>query len=66
VIQIALLEVPGEVQDVAPETEDGMQFYEIEVLPSEGVETELEIAAETGEVLKVGAEKQGCDKDDDA
>jgi len=39
------LEIPGEVQDVELETEDGMQFYEIEVLSSEGVETELEIAA---------------------
>ncbi len=63
VIAIALEEVPGEVQEVELESEDGMQVYEVEVMSAEGVEMEVEIAAETGEVLEVAADEDDCDKD---
>ena len=62
VIAIALEEVPGEVQDVELETEDGMQVYEIEILTADGLEMEVEIAAATGDVLEIEAD--GDDDDD--
>jgi uncharacterized membrane protein YkoI len=65
VIEIALMEVPGEVQDVELETHRGTQIYEIEILSVDGEEIEVEIDAETGDVLKVQADGEGCDKDDD-
>ena len=65
VIDIALLEVPGTVQEVELETEDGMQVYEIEILAADGTETEIEIAASTGEILEVDMEDGKDDDDDD-
>lgn len=65
VIEIALMEVPGEVQDIELEDMDGMQIFEIEILSAAGEEFEVEINAETGDVLEVSAEDDGCDKDDD-
>lgn len=65
VIEIALMEVPGEVQDIELERHRGAQVYEIEILDANGEEIEVEIAAETGDVLKVRAEGKGCDKDDE-
>lgn len=55
-IEIALLEVPGEVQEVELEKEDGIMVYEIEILNAAGQEFEVEIAAATGAVLEVEAE----------
>ena len=66
IIEIALSEVPGEVQEVELEREDGMRVYEVEILAADGVEMELEIAADTGDVLKIKADGEGCDKNDDA
>ena len=70
VIEIALLEVDGEVQEVEREQEDGIQIYEIEILASDGSEIEVEINAETGEVLEVEADGENddhdCDKEQDA
>jgi uncharacterized membrane protein YkoI len=66
VLEIALMEVPGEVQDVELETHRGKQIYEIEILSADGEEIEVEIDAETGDVLEVQADGEGCDKDDDA
>ncbi|MDJ0823127.1 MAG: PepSY domain-containing protein [Paracoccaceae bacterium] len=60
VIAIALMEVPGEVLEIELEREDGMQVYEIEILSAEGVETEIEIAAATGDILEI--EDEDCDK----
>ena len=60
-IEIALLEVAGEVQDVELEKEDGMMVYEIEILDANGQEVEVEIAADTGAVIEVETE----DDDDD-
>jgi len=66
IIEIALMEVPGEVQDIELERHRGMQVYEIEILAEDGEEMEVEIAAETGDVLKVRADGEGCDEDEDA
>ncbi|SHL63547.1 Peptidase propeptide and YPEB domain-containing protein [Roseovarius litoreus] len=69
IIEIALAEVPGEVTEVELERYLGQQIYEIEILGEDGVEMEIEIAAETGEVLKVEAEddddQEDYGKDDD-
>lgn len=64
IIEIALLEVPGEVTDIELESEDGMQVYEVEVVAADGEEFEVEIDAETGDVLEVSAEGDDCDRDD--
>lgn len=65
VIEIALMEVPGTVQDVELETHRGQHIYEIEILAADGEEFEVEIDAETGDVLEVSADDDGCDKDGD-
>ena len=65
VIEIALLEVPGEVTEVERERYRGQQIFEVEILAADGTEMEVEIAAETGEVLKVSAEDEGCDNKGD-
>ena len=65
VIEIALSEVPGQVQEIDLERHRGTQIYEVEILAADGAEMEVEIDAETGDVLKVDAEDEGCDKDDD-
>ncbi|WP_147127052.1 PepSY domain-containing protein [Shimia ponticola] len=65
-IAAALEAVPGEVQEVELEREDGAQVYEIEILAEDGTETEVEIAAATGDVLEIEREGGKCDKDRDA
>ncbi len=65
-IKIALMEVPGEVQEAELETEDGMRIFEVEILTADGVEMELEIDATTGEILEVEAEDDDDDDDDDS
>lgn len=55
-IEIALNAVPGEVQESELEREDGATVYEIEILTAEGVEMEVEIDADTGDVLEVEVE----------
>ncbi|WP_375279821.1 PepSY domain-containing protein [Pseudooctadecabacter sp.] len=65
IIEIALMEVAGEVTEVELENRRGTQFYEVEILAEDGSEMEVKIAADTGEVLKVEAEDRDCDKDDD-
>ena len=62
-IEIALLEVPGQVQEIELETEDGSTVYEIEIIGAGGQEFEVEIAADTGTVIEVEAEDD--DEDDD-
>lgn len=63
VIEIALMEVPGEVTEVEQESHRGKGIFEVEILAADGTEMEVEIAADTGEVLKVKAEGDDCDKD---
>lgn len=65
VIEIALMEVPGEIQEVELESHRGQQVFEIEILSADGEEIEVEIDAETGDVLKVSADGEGCDENED-
>lgn len=62
--QIALAEVPGEVQETELEREDGMLVYEVEILTADGVEMEVEINADTGKILEVEAEDANDDDSD--
>ncbi|MBV6657397.1 MAG: PepSY domain-containing protein [Devosiaceae bacterium] len=55
-IEIALAEVPGEVQEAELDRDDDLPVYEIEILTAEGVEMEVEINAETGEILEIEAD----------
>jgi uncharacterized membrane protein YkoI len=65
VIEIALTEIPGEVQEVELENRRGTQIYGIEILSADGEEMEVVIDAQTGDVLRVKADREGCNKDDD-
>lgn len=65
-VAIALAEIPGEVQEVELERENGMSVYEVEILSADGVETEIEIAADTGDILEIEREDEECEKDSDA
>lgn len=62
--EIALLEVPGEVQEVELENEDGVPLYEIEIVKADGQKFEVEIAADTGVVIEVEAEDDDENDDD--
>ena len=64
-MEIALLEVPGEVQEVELEKEDGAMVYEVEILTADGEAFEIEIAADTGTILEVEAEDEDDDDEDD-
>lgn len=64
-IEIALQNVPGEVQEIELEKEDGVMIYEIEVVKADGQEFEIEIAADSGTVLEVEAEDDDDDDDKD-
>lgn len=59
IIEIALAEVPGEVQETELEREDGVQVYEVEIMSAEGQEMEVKINANSGEVLDVAADGEG-------
>ena len=65
IIEIALMEVSGEVTEVELEERRGNTFYEVEITAEDGSETEVKIAAESGEVLKVKADDDDCGKDRD-
>ncbi len=64
-VEIALAEVPGEVQEAELEREDGMHVYEIEILTADGAEMDVEINADTGEIFEIEAEDVDDDDDDD-
>lgn len=65
--EIALMEIAGEVQEIEVETEDGTTVFEVEILDADGVEFEIVLAADTGEVLEVENESddKDCDRDHD-
>lgn len=69
IIEIALMEVPGEVTEVELEERRGNTFYELEVTTEDGSEMELKIAGDDGEILRVKEDGEGCgdhrDSDDD-
>ncbi|MEP2979104.1 MAG: PepSY domain-containing protein [Lentilitoribacter sp.] len=52
-IEIANTQVPGIVLEAELENEDGTTIYEIEIVKADGIEMEIEINAESGEVLTV-------------
>lgn len=52
----ALAEVPGEIQEIELEREDGTRLYEVEIVNADGDEMEVEIDAETGAVVSVDAD----------
>ncbi len=52
-IEIANTQVPGIVLEAELENEDGTQIYEIEIVNADGTEMEIEINADSGEVLLV-------------
>lgn len=65
-IEIALIEVPGELLEVELEREDGARVFEIEILNSDDEEMQVEIDAATGDILEIGAEDddRDCEGDD--
>lgn len=65
IIEIALSEIPGEVTEVEQERRRGQSIFEVEVTGEDGIEMELAIDAQTGEILKVEAEGEGCDDGDE-
>ncbi|SLN38465.1 PepSY domain-containing protein [Pseudooctadecabacter jejudonensis] len=65
VIEIALIEVPGEITEVELEERRGSTFYEVEITAEDGSEMELKIAADDGEILRVKEDDRGCDDDHD-
>ena len=65
VIEIALMEVSGEVTEVELEERRGNMYYEVEITAEDGSEMEVKIAAESGEILKVSADDDECGKDRD-
>jgi uncharacterized membrane protein YkoI len=60
-VSIALQAVPGTAAKVEFEQEDNMTLWEVEVVSSDQQVFELEIDANSGEIL----EKQGDDDDED-
>ena len=58
VIELALMEVPGTVEEVELDDDDGMLVYEIEILGTSGREYEVEIAADTGILLDIQTEEK--------
>jgi len=64
IIEIALTEIPGEVLEVEMDDEDGVTIYEVEILDDDGVEFELILAADTGEILEVEEEGDHDDEDE--
>ena len=65
IIEIALMEVPGEVTEVELEERRGDSYYEVDVTAEDGREMEIKIAADSGDILKVEADGEDCDKDYD-
>ena len=64
-IKIALEQVPGTVEEVELEDENGTIIYEIEIKAEDGTEQEVDIDATTGDVVKVEAEDDEEDADDE-
>ena len=64
-IAIALAEIPGAVEEVELEREDGILVYEVEIETADGGETEVEINANSGEIIEVSVDNDDDDHDDD-
>jgi hypothetical protein len=62
---IALERVPGTVEEVELENEDGFVVYEVEVRAEDGSEHEVIIDARTGEIVAVETDDYDDDNDSD-
>ena len=63
-IELALAEVPGDVFEIAFDTDAGATIFEIGILSDADEEFTVEVAAATGEILEIEAERD-CDRDHD-
>ena len=64
-VEIALQAVPGEVVETELEKWFQKRVYEIEIRTAEGVITEVELNADSGEVLEIEIEDDDDDHEDD-
>ena len=64
-IEIALAEMPGEVEEVDRDRENGIAVFEVSIMTAENREFEVTINAETGDILQIEAEDDDHDDDDD-
>lgn len=62
-IQTAKTKFPGQVVEAELEAEDGALVYEVEIVSASGEAHEIEIDAQSGEILSSESENE---KDDDA
>lgn len=62
---IALEAFPGSVEEVELENEDGYLVYEVEIEGEDGIEYEVIIDAETGEIVAVETDDDNDDADED-
>ncbi|MBM7097491.1 PepSY domain-containing protein [Bacillus sp. H-16] len=51
-IEIAISQVPGTVVDVDLDTENGILVWEIEIVTPQGMKYEVDVDANTGNILK--------------
>lgn len=52
-MSIALERIPGEVVKVELDTSNGLLVYEVDIINMQGVKYEIEIDAQTGEIIKL-------------
>ena len=63
--EIALERIPGTVEEVELEDEDGHVVYEVELKSENGDEHEVIIDAQTGDILVVESDDDNDDNNDD-
>ena len=65
--KIALEKVPGTVNEVELEDEDGTIVYGFEIVSTDGTQQDVKVDAQTGKIVKVEAddEENGEEKDDE-
>lgn len=63
-IDIATTEASGTAEEVELESEDGTPVYEVELVPSNGSETEVAIHADDGTVLETESEEDEIEDDE--
>ena len=52
-MSIASSQIPGEIVKVELEKENGIYLYEVDIVNAEGIKYEVEIDAQTGNVLNI-------------
>ncbi|MBD7985721.1 PepSY domain-containing protein [Sporosarcina sp. Sa2YVA2] len=63
--KIALEKVPGTIDEVELEDEDGTIVYEFEIVSADGTEQEVKVDAKTGKIVKVEADEENDEEQDD-